>query len=80
MQKVLGYTYRLFMVDLPKKHFWLYSCFMEQGYHTIKRSDQFWAGLWTDLVIEQVMIRSIERRGGLTCGREFTDTAIDVGP
>ena len=73
MQKVLGYTYQ-FMVDLPKEHPWLYSCFMQQGYHTIRRSNRFWAGLWTDLVIEQVMMRSIKSRGGLTRSRGFTDT------
>ena len=43
--------YLQFMVHLPKEHPWLYSCFMEQDYHTIRRSDRFWAGLWTDLAI-----------------------------
>ena len=28
----------------------------------------FWAGMWTDLTIEQVMMRSIKSRGGLTRG------------
>ena len=37
--------YLQFMIDLPKEHPWLYSCFMEQAYHTIRRSDRFWAGL-----------------------------------
>ena len=32
------------------------------------------AGLRTDLVIEQVMMRSIKSRGGLTRGRGFTDS------
>ena len=62
------------MLDLPNEHPWLHRCFTEEGYHTVRRSDRFWAGLWTDLVIEQVMMRSIKSRGGLTQGRRFTDT------
>lgn len=42
--------------------------FVEHGYFPIKRSDHFWVGLCPDLVIEQVMIRSIKGRGGLTRG------------
>ena len=66
--------YLQFMVDLPKEHPWLYFCFMEQSYHTVRRNDRFWARLRTDLVIEQVMMRSIKSRGGLTHGRGFTDS------
>ena len=61
--------YLQFMLNLPEEHPWLHSCFIEEGYHTIRRSDRYWAGLWTDLVIEQVMMRSIKSRGGLTQGR-----------
>lgn len=32
------------------------------------------AGLWSDLVIEQVMKRSIKGRGGLTRGRGFSES------
>ena len=42
--------------------------FVEHGYFPIKRSDHFWVGLCPDLVIEQVMIRSIKGQGGLTRG------------
>ena len=66
--------YLQFMLNLPEEHPWLHSCFIEKGYHTIRRSDRYWAGLWTDLVIEQVMMRSIKSRGGLTQGRGFTET------
>ena len=30
---------------------------------------KFWAGLWPDLVMEQVLMRSLKSRGGLTRGR-----------
>ena len=39
--------------------------FVEHGYFPIKRSDRLWVGLCPDLVIEQVMIRSIKGQGGL---------------
>ena len=44
------------MLELPAGHHWLYEQFTEHGYHTVRRSDRYWAGLWTDLTIEQVMV------------------------
>ena len=35
---------------------------------------KYWAGLWTHLVIEQVMMRSIKSCGGLTRGRGVTES------
>ncbi len=66
--------YLQLMRELPTDHPWLYTCFTEQGFHAVRRSDRFWAGLWTDLVIEQVMMRSIKSRGGLTRGRGVTES------
>ena len=40
-----------------------------QGYHVVRRTDRFWAGLSLDLVIEQMMMRSVKSTGGLTRGR-----------
>ena len=65
--------YLQMMVDLPCSHPWLYEQFQYKGYHTIRRSDRFWAGIWTDLAIEQIMMRTIKSRGGLTRGRGFTE-------
>ena len=66
--------YLQLMGELPIDHPWLYHCFTEQGFHTVRRSSGYWAGLWTDLIIEQVMMRSIKNRGGLTRGRRVTET------
>ena len=66
--------YLQLMQNLPNDHPWLHQCFINKGFHTIRRSNRFWAGLWTDLVIEQVMMRSIKSRGGLTRGRGLTDS------
>ncbi|XP_043269016.1 uncharacterized protein Nepl16 isoform X1 [Venturia canescens] len=53
-----------------------YDKFCKQGYYTIRRSNRFWSGLWTDLTIEQVLMRSIKCSGGLTHGRGLTEAVI----
>ena len=35
----------------------VYSAFFVNGFHVIRRSHRYWAGLSSDLVIEQVLIR-----------------------
>ena len=40
------------MRQLPADYPWLHNQFAEHGFHTIRRSDRFRAGLWSDLVIE----------------------------
>ena len=62
------------MLELPVKYPDLYEKFSTEGYHTVTRSDRFWGGLWTSLMIEQCMMRSIKSRGGLTRGSGMTDT------
>ncbi len=41
--------------------------------HVVRRSDQYWAGLSTDLIIEQVLMRSVKTTGGLTHDRGMTE-------
>ena len=48
--------------------------FKENGCHSVRHSDSYWAGLWSDLIIKQVMMRSMKLRGGLTRGRGFTES------
>ena len=62
-------TYLQMMVDLEHDYPWLYHQFSVKGFHCVRRTDKFWAGLWTDLVIEQTLMRSIKIIGGLTRGR-----------
>ncbi|KAE8742582.1 hypothetical protein FOCC_FOCC011876 [Frankliniella occidentalis] len=45
------------------------------GLFTVRRKPQHWAGVWTDMVIEQNLMRLIKSRGGLT-GRGFTESAV----
>ena len=41
---------------------------LASGYHVVRRSERFWAGLSTDLAIEQALMRSLKTSGGLTRG------------
>ncbi|KAG0728475.1 hypothetical protein GWK47_032379 [Chionoecetes opilio] len=63
-----AYLYLQQMEGLPTSHPEVYQKFSE-GFHVIRRSDRYWAGLSTDLVIEQVLMRSMKTSGGLTHGR-----------
>ena len=47
--------------------------FVEE-YHTVRRSERQWVGLWTDIVIEQVQISSLKSGGGLTRGRGMIES------
>ncbi|GBP62150.1 hypothetical protein EVAR_40600_1 [Eumeta japonica] len=40
-----------------------------EGFFTIRRTHKFWSGVWTDMTIEQVLMRSMKTQGGLTHGR-----------
>ena len=61
------------MLDLLTTHPEIYIAFTEDQYHTIRKSERFWAGLWTDLIIEQSMMRTLKSRGGLTRGRGMSE-------
>ena len=60
--------------ELQTNYTWVYDSFVNSGYHAVRRSDRFWARLWTDLIIEQVMMRSLKSRGGLSGGRGVTES------
>ena len=61
------------MQKLQQTHPDVYRQF-EEGYHVIRRSDRYWAGLSTDLIIEQVLMRSLKTTGGLTRGSGMTES------
>ena len=60
------------MTVLQIEHPDVFQKFMK-GYHVIRRSDKFWAGLGCDLVIEQTLMRSLKSTGGLTPGSGMTE-------
>ena len=44
-----------------------------EGYHVVRPSDRFWAGLSPDLIIEQVLMRSVKTLDGVTRGKGMTE-------
>ena len=46
----------------------------QNGFHVVRRSDRYWAGLSTDLLIEQVVMRSAKTTGGLTRGHGMSES------
>jgi len=54
-----------------------YQKFTEEGFFTVRRSDKLWAGVWSDMTIEQVLMRSMKTNGGLTRGRGLTDSVME---
>ena len=60
------------MSNLQGEHPDVYQHFKE-GLHVVRRSDRQWGGLSSDLVIEQVLMRSMKTSGGLTRGRGMTE-------
>ncbi|GFO08627.1 hypothetical protein PoB_003513200 [Plakobranchus ocellatus] len=61
------------MQTLQEQHPEVFSAFLA-GYHVLRQSDRFWAGLSTDIVIEQTLMRSMKSVGGLTRGRGMGDS------
>jgi hypothetical protein len=43
-----------------------YEEYVQKGYFTIRRSEKFWSGIWSDMTIEQTLMRSMKSSGGLT--------------
>ena len=66
------------MDELPVSYTWLYDCFKEKGLHAIRRSERFWAGLWSVLVIERALMKSIKSLGGLSRRRDMNDNARTI--
>ena len=52
------------------------SMFVESGYFTIRRTDKLWSGVWSDMTIEQVLMRAMKATGGLTGGRGISESTL----
>lgn len=50
--------------------------FTAQGYFTIRRTNKFWSGVWSDMTIEQVLMKSMKVQGGLVTGRGITEATL----
>ena len=67
-----GYIYLQQMTELQKTNPEVYHHFT-MGNHVVRRTEKIWAGLSTDLVIEQVLMHSIKSVGGMTRGRGMNE-------
>ncbi|CAH0757850.1 unnamed protein product [Diatraea saccharalis] len=47
-----------------------------KGLFTIRRTDKFWSGVWSDMTIEQTLMRSMKSTGGLTRGRGVSENIL----
>ncbi|GBO01717.1 hypothetical protein AVEN_1095-1 [Araneus ventricosus] len=50
--------------------------FTTKGYFTIRRSDKFCCGTWSDMTIEQSLMRTMKCLGGLTHGRGVKESVL----
>ncbi|XP_031784033.1 uncharacterized protein LOC116417072 [Nasonia vitripennis] len=64
----------LTLKDVMDEH--QFELFTTKGYFTIRRSDKFWCGVWSDMTIEQVLMRSMKTQGGLTHGRGMAESVL----
>ena len=60
------------MMQLESDHSDVYLAF-KRGHFVIRRSNRYWGGLSTDLIIKQVLMRSLKSTGGLTRGTGFNE-------
>ena len=59
------------MLELEINYPWVYTNFTEHGYHTVRHSNKYWAGLWIDLIIEQVLIKDKHEKQTCTFERQI---------
>ena len=60
-----AYVYLNNMLELESQHPDVHTS-LKLRKHVIRRSDRYWAGLSSDLVTQQVLMRSVKTTGGLT--------------
>lgn len=51
----------------------VYLKFEDGSFTILRRSDRYWAGIPSDQIIEQMLMRALKTRGGLSRGRGFTE-------
>ncbi|KAJ8880709.1 hypothetical protein PR048_017179 [Dryococelus australis] len=53
-----------------------YTRFVQEGAFTVRRGHEFWSGTWSDMVIEQNLMRSMKVKGGLSSRRGYSDSVL----
>lgn len=57
------------MSEHMKKYKNTFDVFLSEGYHTVRYNSDEWSGTWSDIAIEQTVMKSAKSSGGLTGGR-----------
>ena len=47
------------------------------GNNTVRRTEKTWSGIWTDLSIEQILMKSLKGRGGVI-GKGMAENVLTV--
>ena len=68
-----GRFYLQQMLELETKYPLVCAKFIHQRYHAIRHTDKYWNGLLTDLINEQVLIRSLKSCRSLTWTRGIAE-------
>lgn len=67
----------MYIQDMINLEQWMplqeYQAFTKQGSFTIRRSDKCWCGTWSDMCIEQQLMKNMKVEGGLTRARGFSE-------
>lgn len=53
-----------------------FELFTSKGLFTVRRGKKLWSGTWTDMCIEQSLMRPMKSVGGLTHGRGITESTL----
>lgn len=64
---------QLYLQDMYIQEFGLFD---KKGYFTVRRTKKFISGTWTDMVVEQNLMRSMKCVGGLTHDRGISETTV----
>ena len=62
--------------NLERDHPDIFEQFIAEN-HTMRHSEKSWSGIWTDLSIEQILMRSLKGRGGVIA-KGITENVLNV--
>lgn len=51
-----------------------FSLFTSHSYFSVRRTKKVFSGTWTDMILEQNLMRSLKVSGGITHGRDTSDS------
>ena len=76
MQNQLIFMLRKWLRFLKKLSAREFELFTSKGFFTVKRTQRYWSGTWTDMCIEQCLMRPMKSVGELTHGRGIPESTL----